>query len=235
MKIVHEGSGAGARAAAAWTGTRTRCPPGTSRPPPSSASTAWCSNARERRRAPAPQLERGDFRVEEFRVPLVDARLAAPAGGAGRAEGAAAGRAAELPVGRRDGAGAAARDARLLQAARRATLRATRGSRFEPPRDLGRDGQAQDEDSEERAAGVRATASWWPTSCALDTDRAGAATLQCSKDLPPITRPSELLAEVTYNDPNGEAQTVATTREPVAERGGAGHQGRLLGQPARAR
>jgi len=30
------------------------------------------------------------------------------------------------------------------------------------------------------------------------------------KDLPPITRPSQIEAEITFNDPNGEVQTAAT-------------------------
>ena len=43
----------------------------------------------------------------------------------------------------------------------------------------------------------------------LTTDKNGAARLML-KDLPPLKRASELLAEVTFNDPNGEVQTAAT-------------------------
>ena len=45
----------------------------------------------------------------------------------------------------------------------------------------------------------------------LTTDRNGAANVTL-KDLPPITRASELVAELTFNDPNGEVQTVSHAR-----------------------
>ncbi len=97
---------------------------------------------------------------------------------------------------------------------------------FQPPRDLARGEEADDE------AGSRGEGRLVADKLPLTTDRNGAASFTL-KELPKITRPSELVAEVTFNDPNGEVQTVLDHRCAVAERGGAGHQAPAPG-PARA-
>ena len=79
---------------------------------------------------------------------------------------------------------------------------------FEPPRDPKK---AEQEEQRERGGRRRrrATASSSPTSCRLTTDRNGAASFTL-KDLPKVVRPSQIDAEVSFADPNGETQTVAT-------------------------
>src|ERR1019366_7040459 len=66
---------------------------------------------------------------------------------------------------------------------------------FEPPRDLSR---AEQPDAKLVADKL-----------ALTTDRNGAASFTL-KDFAKITKPSEIDAEISFNDPNGETQTVAT-------------------------
>lgn len=201
LKIVHEGSGEEVSQPLRWSGVR-------------HAESSWNipaaaklgtyrvvlerpgASGREHRR-----WESGDFRVEEFRVPLVDAHIAAPKG-VPVAPGELA-----LPVQLNFWAGGGMPQATLrataMLRARGATFDGYEEYSFEPPRDL----SARDrDDGDESAPDGKIVADKVP----LTTDRNGAATFVV-KDLPKISRPSELLAEVTFADPNGEVQTVATT------------------------
>ena len=79
---------------------------------------------------------------------------------------------------------------------------------LEPPRDAKQaQNQSADEDSDSppEAREGKLVAD----KIALTTDRNGTASVTL-KDLPKITRSSELTAEVTFNDPNGEVQMVST-------------------------
>ena len=138
----------------------------------------------------------GSFRVEAFRVPLVDARLAAPAGlQVAPAEVAFAAQINAL-------AGGPMPDAPLQLSAllRRAAVQFAGYEEFsfEPP-GRGRGGE------EDEGDGSRLVAD----KLAASTDKQGAARI-VAKGLPPITTPSDLLAELSFNDPNGEVQTVST-------------------------
>ena len=144
----------------------------------------------------------GDFRVEEFRLPLVDARLSGPEGPARRTGHVAHRRADELLL--RRGDGQCALEGLGVLRERPAGVAGYDEFSFQPPRDLARGEEADDE------AGSRGEGRLVADKLPLTTDRNGAASFTL-KELPKITRPSELVAEVTYNDPNGEVQTASTT------------------------
>lgn len=204
MKIVHEGSGQSFTQPLAWSGTRSTA----SRwaiPPAAKLgqyrvllATEGAEPARQR------EWESGSFRVEEFRVPLVDARLVPPK------QAPVAPTELALGVQMNHFSGGA-----MAQAPLRATAllrpRVVRFAgyddfSFEAPREGGPDPQASDDDDGAAQREGRLIADKQP----LTTDATGAAHWLL-KGLPKITRPSELLAEVTFNDPNGEVQTVGTT------------------------
>ncbi|HKX44998.1 MAG TPA: MG2 domain-containing protein, partial [Burkholderiaceae bacterium] len=162
-------------------------------------------SANERRRT---SWTSANFRVEEFRLPLVDAKLTGP-----KAVAVAPGTLpVELQLNYYSGgamANAAARASALLKT-RVATFAGYDEFSFEPPRDPGKapgsSGGDEDSETSPEARDGKLVADKLP----LTTDRNGAASFTL-KDLPKLTRPSEISAEVTYNDPNGEVQTVATS------------------------
>ncbi len=147
----------------------------------------------------------GRFRVEEFRLPLVDARLAAPPG-----PQVAPGRLAlALQLNHQSGGGLARAPVRAsaLLRDRDVSFAGYESFSFRPPREPGAPDPASDEGDDEGAPEGRARLV--VDKQALSTDANGAATVAL-QGLPPIQRPSELQAEVSFNDPNGEVQTVAT-------------------------
>lgn len=207
LKIVHEGSGQEFVQPLQWRGQR-------------SAINSWSippaaklgvynivlerESPNERRRS---SWTSGNFRVEEFRLPLVDAKLSAPKA----VPIAPASLPIELQLNYFSGgamANTAARASALLKT--RATSFAGYDEfSFEPPRDVSKaQGSSGDEDSESTpdSHDGKLVADRLP----LTTDKNGAASFTL-KDLPKITRPSEIGAEVSYNDPNGEVQTASTT------------------------
>jgi uncharacterized protein YfaS (alpha-2-macroglobulin family) len=201
MKIVHQGTGQEFMQPLSWSGTR-------------SASASWNIPAAAKLGVYDVLLERepgkddaqrsswnsGSFRVEEFRVPLVDARISGPA------EVAVA--PSELPLSVQlsylSGGGMAQAPARVtaLLRERSAHMAGYDEFSFEPPRDLA--SRETDGDEEPHSDNGKLVADKQP----LSTDRNGAASLTL-KGLPQITRASELVAELTFNDPNGEVQTAS--------------------------
>ncbi len=77
---------------------------------------------------------------------------------------------------------------------------------FEPPRDPAKAG-ARDESGDESER--EATPSSWPTSC-RSRPTATVRPRSRSRTCPSSRASSDLVAEVTFNDPNGEVQTVST-------------------------
>ncbi|MFT3663710.1 alpha-2-macroglobulin family protein [Piscinibacter sp.] len=201
--LVHEGSGEEVVLPLAWSGTR-------------SATSSWHipaaaklgsyrvllqrSNADERLQQ---RWDSGDFRVEEFRVPMVDARVSGPR------ELPIAPAALDLAVQLNFLSGGAMGNAPIKASAllrpRGVSLPGYEDYSFQPPR--GAEAAADETGDEDSPHGDGVLVA---DKLALATDKAGAATVAL-KNLPKIERPSELLAEVSYTDPNGEAQTVATT------------------------
>ena len=206
LKIVHEGSGQEFTQALRWTGTRSAA--STWNIPPA-AKLGLYRVVLERESSDTAQRREwasGDFRVEEFRVPLVDARVVPPKA----VPVAPKELALEVQMNHFSGGP-------MAQAPLRATAvlkpRVTRfvgydDFSFEPPREGGPDPEAQDSEDSEGAA--QREGKLIADKLPLTTGKDGAAKLLL-KDLPKITRPSEVLAEVTFNDPNGEVQTVGTT------------------------
>lgn len=137
----------------------------------------------------------GSFRVEAFRVPLVDARLSAPAGPLVAPKELALQAQLNLNAGG-PMANAPAKLSALLRA-RSPQFDGYDDWRFDPP---GRDRRPEDDDND----GARTVADRVPA----NADAKGAARVVL-KDLPALTGPSELLAELSFDDPNGEVQTVS--------------------------
>lgn len=138
----------------------------------------------------------GSFRVEAFRVPLVDARLSAPAGAPVAPKTLAF--AAQLNM---NAGGPLANTPARLSALLRARSPQFDGYddwRFDPP------GRERRPDDDEANDGARVLAD----RVAAVTDAKGAAQVVL-KDLPALAGPSELLAELSFDDPNGEVQTVS--------------------------
>ncbi len=212
LKLVHAGSGQEFELPLQWNAARSAV---SSWAIPAAAKLGLYQLVFERTGADARQRRSwsgGDFRVEAFRVPLVEARIAPPPSvPPAPKELAFAVQMNHLSGGPM--AGQPLRATALLRG-RNADFAAYTEYAFGPPRDPQQMGAEPDAGGEggEGAAGdaARRDGRLVLDKLALNTDRDGAATLLL-KDLPPIDRPSELLAELTYNDPNGEVQTVAAT------------------------
>jgi uncharacterized protein YfaS (alpha-2-macroglobulin family) len=201
LKLVHEGSGQEITQPLKWNGTRHAT--STWNIPPAAKLGAWRvvfldENAPD----DAPREWRaGEFRVEEFRVPLLDAKLAPPRGPLIAPS--------EVPIGvqlsYQSGGGVAAAPLKATALLRDTAPRFAGYDdyQFFPPRDTT---QAERDPDEPPPADGKIVAD----KLALATDRNGAATLTL-RDLPAIRRAGTLTAEVTFADPNGEIQTVATT------------------------
>jgi len=150
----------------------------------------------------AGELTSGYFRVEEFRLPLVDARLAAPKGPqvapdklpmALQLNYLAGGGVARAPV----------RASAVLRE-RQPEFAGYEGFSFRPPRQPGQRDDTGDDESPGGDGGRLVV-----DKLAAATDAAGAATIALA-GWPKVTRPADLQVEVTFNDPNGEVQTVSS-------------------------
>ncbi|HOL36256.1 MAG TPA: MG2 domain-containing protein, partial [Rubrivivax sp.] len=152
-------------------------------------------------------LTSGQFRVEAFRVPLVDARLAAPRG----LQVAPGALAFEAQLAATAGGPLPAQPLELTALLRGVTPRfdGYEDFSFAPParRDGGdrgdRAGHDAGRDDEAAEDGARVVA----RRLAARTDRQGAARIVVPA-LPALDAPSELVAELAFDDPNGEKQTV---------------------------
>jgi len=209
LKIVHEGSGQEFVQALRWNGARNAV---SSWNIPTAAKLGVYNVVLEREgaaRGARVAWSSGSFRVEEFRTPLVDARISGPKTVAAAPKELVI----DVQLNYFSGGGmvrAPARASALLKG-RIAAFRGYDEYSFEPPREPGpgpgpADASAPDEESAARDTTMVAD------KLPLTTDANGAARLTL-KDLPKIARASELLAEVTFNDPNGEMQTAATSIE----------------------
>jgi len=151
----------------------------------------------------ARQWASGSFRVEAFKLPLVDARLGVPKGPL------VAPRSLALPVQLNFLSGGGLRSAASFSALLREHSLGFVGYEdysFQAPRDR-RTGPADDEAPQnEPTERLQMLADRQP----LQTDAQGAATAQLSK-LPAIKRPMDLVAELSFADPNGEIQTARQT------------------------
>lgn len=150
----------------------------------------------------------GSLRVEAFRVPLVDARLSGPKGPLVAPTSLAF--AVQLNHFSGGGLTAPASFSALLRD-RDPGFAGYEDYSFNAPRER-RAGSAPEPEGDE-AAVPESAGRLVADRLALRTDTKGAATVTLSK-LPAIAalkRPAELLAELSFDDPNGERQTVSQT------------------------
>ncbi|MFY9479427.1 MAG: MG2 domain-containing protein [Aquabacterium sp.] len=155
------------------------------------------------------RLRAGQFRVEEFRLPLIQARVAGPK--------ELQVSPTELPLSVQmsflSGGGFGGAPGRVSALLRERSVNFAQYDEFnfEPPRaprdnaQAGNDDENGDEGDPGLIAGGRLIADKLP----LVTDREGNARLVLPK-LPPTKRPMAVQAELSFNDPNGEVQTVST-------------------------
>lgn len=148
------------------------------------------------------QFGTGEFRVEEFRLPVLEGRIAPQASQALVHVQAVP---TQLQVSYVSGGGAANLPVRVSALVRDKSLsfRDFDGFSFQPPR---ADGAQGNEDGEEEATASqdqRVIADKLPLT--LDRNGAGAVSIE---QVPTAPQPQELLLEATYADPNGEVQTL---------------------------
>jgi hypothetical protein len=205
LKITHVGSGDEHEQPLDWPVTR-------------SAVSSWTIPAGARLGAWRVELERpgagpqepartwpaGEFRVEEFRVPLVDARLSGPRA----AVVAPRELALDAQFRHLNGGGVAQAPLRATALLRPRVPRFAGHEDFSflPPRDTQPRRDAAAEDEEVPAAAGRLVAD----RLRAQTSREGAARIVL-KDLPALDGPGEIVTELSFTDPNGEIQTVAAT------------------------
>jgi uncharacterized protein YfaS (alpha-2-macroglobulin family) len=149
----------------------------------------------------------GSFRVEAFKVPLVDARLAAPGAKAGPLIAPSKlALQAQLTYLSGGAVGAAKATLSALLRERAPAYPGYEDYAFQPPRERRGQAPARDEEEDTPAERLQIVADKLPVS----TDAQGAATVTLDK-LPSLATPSDLVAELTFADPNGEFQTVSQT------------------------
>ena len=220
VKIVHQGSGQEVVMPLAWNGAGRNALTTWNIPPAAKLGVYEVVLEREAKPArPARPTARsaaasgswtsGNFRVEEFRLPLVDARVSGPKA----PQVAASAVAVDVQMSYFSGGAMASAPLRAsaLLSTRSPGFAGYDEFSFEPARDLkqaqeGTESEERDRDGSGREGRLIAD------KVALTTDRNGVATLAL-KDLPKTTRPAQIDAEVTFNDPNGETQTASTRIE----------------------
>ncbi|MBL8328965.1 MAG: alpha-2-macroglobulin [Rubrivivax sp.] len=212
VRIVHEGSGQESTLPMSWNGVRSSL---TSWNIPAAARLghhlvtlerpASGSGAAQR---PALSLDAGSFRVEEFRVPLVDARLVPPKGALIAPQELA------LDVQMNFMSGGPMAQAELRGTAqwreRGLAFEDYPAFSFQPPRDIAA-GTPPVPEPESGEAADSAAARLVADRMALSTDRNGSArwVMPLPAQRVPRDRPGEIRAELSYADPNGEVQTVS--------------------------
>jgi uncharacterized protein YfaS (alpha-2-macroglobulin family) len=150
----------------------------------------------------------GGFRVEAFEVPLVDARLSGPSTALIRPREIAFDALLQYANGGAL-AGAAVRLNALLRPAS-VSFPDHEGYRFDPPEADPPDQPPSEDGDEPEQAPQTATGVLIADGLTAQTDRRGGSRLRIAH-LPEIDRPSEIRAELSYADPNGQSQTVSTS------------------------
>lgn len=157
-------------------------------------------------------LESAQFRVEEFRLPVLQGQLSA---NDKKPLVAATATPVDLQVSYLSGGGAAnlATQVSALLRPKALDFPGHEGFSFAPPRPAGHTQEGHDDGEDGADAAQKLVADKLP----LTLDRNGRGRTQI-KDLPPVTAPQQLLIEASYADPSGETQTLrhVTTLWPAA-------------------
>ena len=180
--------------------------PAPSRADPTTGAAATATRARGRPDAPeARRWPAGEFRVEAFRLPLVDARLSGPK----QALVAPGEVTLDAQLNHLSGGGVRAAPLQInaLVRPRRPAFAGHEDFVFEP----GRDTQAgSGDETSATQVGTPSGGRLVADKVTATTSRDGAARVTLAS-LPPVRQPSELVAEASFTDPNGDFQTVTTT------------------------
>ena len=206
MKVVHQGSGQEFVQPLNWNGVRSAAS-AWSIPPAAKLGLYEVILERESTEpARRQQVSSGSFRVEEFRLPLVDARVSGPQ----LVPAAPKELAVAVQLNYFSGGGMAMAPARAsaVLKSRYVSFSGYGEFSFEPPTASGKTDARGDEESESSSA--PRSGKLIADKLALTTDKNGAATFTL-KDFGAVSQPSEVTAEVTFNDPNGEVQTASTS------------------------
>lgn len=149
-------------------------------------------------------LDTGEFRVEEFRLPVLEGRIA-PSGKAALVASTSTG--VDVQVNYVSGGGAANLPVRVSALVRGKFLSFPDhdGFSFSPPQNR-QESSTRGEEDEQASNDARVVADKLP----LTLDRNGAGRVTVDK-LPIARQPQELLLEASYADPNGEVQTLRST------------------------
>ncbi len=204
LVITHQGSGQQYTQALVWRKTATggQSAQSSFAIPPAAKLGAYSIELRGSERT----MYTGQFRVEEFRLPVLEGRVA-PAGKEQlvnvktvpvdvQVNYVSGGPAANLPV----------RVSALVKA-KYLGFADFESFSFSPPRAKTDTVSAGDEETESSNTDTRVIADKLPLT--LDKNGAGKTTVT---DVPPSKQPQDLLLEATYSDPNGEVQTLRSTR-----------------------
>ncbi|MDQ6685048.1 MAG: MG2 domain-containing protein, partial [Pseudomonadota bacterium] len=149
----------------------------------------------------------GSFRVEEFRLPLVDARLSGPKAAAIAPSSVAVG--VQMSYFSGGAMAAAPLRASAVLRTRSPSFTGYDEFSFQPARDPTKEVARNSDNDEEAPSEASDDSKLVADKVPLLSDSSGIATFTIQA-LPKIVRPSQLDAEVSFNDPNGETQTVAT-------------------------
>jgi len=206
LVITHVGSGQQFTQPLAWRDTATggRSAESQFQIPPAAKLGVY---AVELRSASGASFDSGSFRVEEFRLPVLEGRVAP-------ADKKPLVRARTVPtdvqVNYVSGGGAANLSVRVSALVRGKSLQYPDydAFSFNPPRKRDGSSNASSDDEEATASqDSRVIADKLPVT--LDRNGAGKVTVQ---NVPAARAPQELLLEATYADPNGEVQTLRSTQ-----------------------
>lgn len=207
--IVHRGSGDEISLPLGWNGTARSAQTSWTIPPAAKLGVYDLKLERDAQgELPARTWDSGDFRVEAFRLPLVEARLAGPKG----LQVAPTSVPLDVQLGYFSGGGLARAPATVsaLLVPRPLRFAGYEAYAFDLPRDARRDGvSGNDDDESEASDGLPPGGRLVADKQALTTDASGAAQVTLT-ELPVLPGPTELQAELSFTDPNGEVQTVAT-------------------------
>jgi uncharacterized protein YfaS (alpha-2-macroglobulin family) len=210
-KITHQGSGQEFVQPLSWVGGRYAL--GTWNIPASAKTGVYdvvLEGAEGKNAYDTPRWSSGSFRVEEFRVPLLDAKLSGPKGVIVAPR--------ELPLSLQlnymSGGGVQQAGLKVSSLLRSSFVQFSGypGFSFAPPRNQATESAGDYEGEGDASPAVSEDSQLVADKLPMSTDKAGAGRITLSK-LPKITRPSALVSEVTFTDPNGETQTVSNRTE----------------------